>query len=64
MVLGFWEIEEKEQPPPEMWGNDEKLTQWFKDVQVIREANRPGGKPDLEEVPLMQNESLELPALW
>lgn len=64
MVLGFWEIEEKEQPPPEMWGNDEKLTQWFKDVQVVREANRPGGaKPDLEEVPLMQNE-LELPALW
>lgn len=61
MVLGFWEIPESDQPPPELWGNDEALTKWFEGVKASKEEERKGTK--LEEVPLMQNE-LELPDLW
>jgi hypothetical protein len=62
--LGYWEVPEDEQPPMELYGNDDRLAQWWEDVKAIRaEKYKTPGKEPLEEVPLMQNE-LELPKFW
>ena len=55
-VLGWWELPEDEQPPPEMWGLDNRLKEWWAAVEQRR--NDKYGKPAeaMEDVPQMQNE--------
>jgi hypothetical protein len=45
----------------ELYGNDDRLAQWWEDVKARREEKyKPKGGGQLEEVPLMENE-LEMP---
>lgn len=55
-VLGFYELPEEDQPPEQLWGNDDGLKQWFDEVKQ-RHKDRYGSRDDdLEDVPQMQNE--------
>jgi hypothetical protein len=55
MVLGYFEMpDESEIPPEEMWGDDESLMRWFKDVKVRRE--NPGAA--METIPEMEDNDL------
>jgi hypothetical protein len=57
MVLGYFEMpNEDEIPPQEMWGDDDSLMKWFEDVKTRRQ--NPGVAmetiPDMEENELIQ----------
>jgi len=55
MVLGYFEIpNEDDIPPQEMWGDDEALIRWFDDVKVRRE--NPGSS--MEKIPDMEDNEL------
>lgn len=59
MVLGFQEIPEDEFRPPEhIYGDDEKLIEWFDWVKQARAEKYSSGSGEaaLEEVPMMSNE--------
>jgi hypothetical protein len=56
MVLGYFEMpDEGEIPPQEMWGDDDALMRWFEDVKVRRQ--NPGSGP-METIPDMQENEL------
>lgn len=51
-VLGYFEISEDEQPPEEMWGNDDQLVSWFEEVKRQRanpDSTRMEPIPDMQE---------------
>lgn len=47
---------EDEVPPEEMWGHDEGLIQWFKDVKAKRENS--SGSSTMETIPDMNENEL------
>ncbi len=59
-VLGWWELPEEEQPPPTIWGLDDRLKEWWAAVDEQRKdkyAGSSGGSGEaLETVPTTQNE--------
>ena len=56
MVLGYFEMpDESEIPPEEMWGDDESLMRWFDSVKANR-ANP--GSARMETIPDMQDNEL------
>ena len=57
-VLNWWELPEEEQPPPEIWGVDTMLKQWWADVKLRRDEKygTAGSDGPDEVVPQTQNE--------
>jgi hypothetical protein len=43
MVIGFDELEEQERPPRRIWLDNERLSEWFKEIKRKRNE-RYGGK--------------------
>ena len=41
-VLGWMELAEEEVPPKRMWGNNERLEEWFEGVAARREDRARG----------------------
>lgn len=54
-VLGYFEVPEDEQPPEEMWGNDEALIAWFEEIK--RQRANPDSR-GMEPIPDMQENEL------
>lgn len=55
MVLGFGELEEDDQPPEEIWLNDEALIDHFDDLKR-RRSSRESGDEEIPGAEWQQNE--------
>jgi len=55
MILGFFELPKDEQPPDEIWLNDEEIAAHFERIDEARDARVQGMEP-IDETPLVQNE--------